>query len=312
MTSQIEAYDILLGAALIGAAWKALFGREAFSATIFFVVYGMLMAMAWVQLGAIDVALAEASIGAGLTGALLIGAIRQFEPDDEVHSPTGKTQAMAVAGVLASAVLLGLLTSIFHTADSRSPVPSLVEGNLANAGSSHPVTAVLLNFRGFDTWLELGVLLLASVAAISIHLIYDPKEIPARIPSVQEQPGIVARTMFPILILVGGVLLWFGSWAPGGAFQAGSLIGASGILLQIGGERSMLRLSAFGLRVVLALGFSTFLVIAILTALTGGRILEFPPALAGSLILVLELAATLSIALTLNVIYACSHPWGAK
>lgn len=70
MGEKIEIYDFILVLSLLGAAWKALCGREAFTSTVFFIVYGLLMALAWVQLGAIDVALAEASIGTGLTGAL--------------------------------------------------------------------------------------------------------------------------------------------------------------------------------------------------------------------------------------------------
>jgi uncharacterized MnhB-related membrane protein len=45
---------------------------------ILFVVFGLLLALVWARLGAVDVALAEAAIGAGLSGALLLqSAIRQ-------------------------------------------------------------------------------------------------------------------------------------------------------------------------------------------------------------------------------------------
>jgi energy-converting hydrogenase B subunit D len=40
-----------------------------------FIVFGLLMALAWARLDAPDIALAEAAIGAGLTGALLLDAL---------------------------------------------------------------------------------------------------------------------------------------------------------------------------------------------------------------------------------------------
>src|SRR5262249_23479735 len=39
-----------------------------------FVAYGLLLALVWVPLRAVDVALAEAAIGGGLSGVLLLGA----------------------------------------------------------------------------------------------------------------------------------------------------------------------------------------------------------------------------------------------
>lgn len=312
MEDEIRINDLLLTAVLIGAAWKALFGREAFAATVFFVAYSLLMAMAWVQLGAMDVALAEACIGAGLTGALLIGAIRQFEHDPAIHVPRRVAWQRLVLALLSAVIFLGTLSSIVELRKPNVGIPPLVRENLGIAGSSHPVTAVLLNFRAFDTWLELGVLLLACIAAIAIHQIYDSARIPAKLRSVQKQPRIIASAMLPLLILVGGVLLWFGSRAPGGAFQAGALLGSAGILLQISGERSLLDFSALRFRLVLLLGFFAFLAVAIFTCSRGGNLLEYPPSLAGTMTLILEVSATFSIALTLNVMYACSHPWKAK
>jgi uncharacterized MnhB-related membrane protein len=46
---------------------------------VLFVAFGLLMALCWMRLGAPDVALAEAAIGAGLTGALLMSALARLE-----------------------------------------------------------------------------------------------------------------------------------------------------------------------------------------------------------------------------------------
>jgi len=69
------AFDLLLIAALLWSAARALIVADVFRAVVLFIVFGLLMALAWARLGAPDIALAEAAIGAGLTGALLLDAV---------------------------------------------------------------------------------------------------------------------------------------------------------------------------------------------------------------------------------------------
>lgn len=71
-------FDLVLGLTMIGLAWRVLTARDLFKAVVLFVVYGLLMALAWVRLQAPDIALAEAAIGAGLTGALMLDAVGQI------------------------------------------------------------------------------------------------------------------------------------------------------------------------------------------------------------------------------------------
>jgi uncharacterized MnhB-related membrane protein len=72
-------FDGLLGFGLLWLAWQALACPDLFKAIVLFVVFGLLMALAWVRLDAPDVALAEAAIGAGLTGALLMAALARLQ-----------------------------------------------------------------------------------------------------------------------------------------------------------------------------------------------------------------------------------------
>lgn len=69
------AFDWVLGAVIVATAAGALFSKTLFRSVVLFVVFGLLMALAWVRLNAPDLAMAEAAIGAGLTGALLLDAI---------------------------------------------------------------------------------------------------------------------------------------------------------------------------------------------------------------------------------------------
>jgi energy-converting hydrogenase B subunit D len=79
MTALAWAFDLLLVTALLGLAWQVMASRDLFKAVVLFIAFGLLMALAWVRLQAPDIALAEAAIGTGLTGALLLDAVGHLE-----------------------------------------------------------------------------------------------------------------------------------------------------------------------------------------------------------------------------------------
>lgn len=78
MTVFLIAFDAILIPSLLWLAWRSLTTENLFKAVVLFVSFGLLMALVWARLMAVDVALAEAAIGAGLTGALLLAAQRRF------------------------------------------------------------------------------------------------------------------------------------------------------------------------------------------------------------------------------------------
>lgn len=71
-------FDVLLALGILTVAWRAVTTPGLFEAVVLFVGFGLMMALCWMRLGAIDVALTEAAIGAGLTGALLMTALRRI------------------------------------------------------------------------------------------------------------------------------------------------------------------------------------------------------------------------------------------
>ncbi len=71
-------FDIALVLSLLWLAWQTLASPDLFRAIVLFIAFGLLMALVWVRLNAPDVALAEAAVGAGLTGALLLTALSKI------------------------------------------------------------------------------------------------------------------------------------------------------------------------------------------------------------------------------------------
>ena len=72
MNGVLWTLDLALCGSLIWLAWQTLATANLFKATVLLIVFGLVMALAWARLDAPDIALAEAAIGAGLTGALLL------------------------------------------------------------------------------------------------------------------------------------------------------------------------------------------------------------------------------------------------
>ncbi len=91
-------FDVLLIAMLFWAAYGALGELKMFKSVVMFIVFGLFLAVGWVRLGAPNVALAEAAIGAGVTGALMLDAVGHLRarptPYPEGHGAPGSDESV--------------------------------------------------------------------------------------------------------------------------------------------------------------------------------------------------------------------------
>jgi uncharacterized MnhB-related membrane protein len=89
----LQIFDWILVLVMTVLAWRSLNDRDLFRAVIKFIALGLLLAVAWVRLRAPDVALAEAAVGSGLTGALLLAALVRMRKRE--GAATGKRTEQA-------------------------------------------------------------------------------------------------------------------------------------------------------------------------------------------------------------------------
>lgn len=200
--------------------------------------------------------------------------------------------AVASAGL---ALAFALVVALVQLPAAGVDLPAQVAANLVHSEVEHPITAVLLNFRGYDTLLEVAVLMLA----LLILLILNDGESPDPSPAEAEPllQGLAKRAL-PLIILAAGYLLWAGAHRPGGAFQAGAVLAAGAVLMQLAGLLPAWAGPRLPLRLGLVIGFLVFLGVA--AALLGeGAMLRYPPASAAALILLIEAGLTLSLGLIL-------------
>jgi len=310
--------DLVLSALLIMMAWGALYAPTRYDAMALFVAFGVVVALIWARLGAPDLALAEAAIGAGLTGVLLLQAARQLPAD----TATEPRRVPWFGGSIFFLVLTTILFAMYLLTDnalSLAPVvsseallpavtrvPEMVAESMSDSGVGYPVTAVLLNFRAWDTLLELMVLLLALTGVRQLYPGVPAQQQRSHAAAAPIWPLMLAwaRFLAPVLVLTGGYLLWRGADGPGGAFQSGAMLAAAAVILRLTGLLPTLSWSSTLLRLSVVCGALLFLCVAVATEFLGDGWLVYPVAWAGGLIIAIELIATLSIAVTLSLLVA--------
>jgi multisubunit Na+/H+ antiporter MnhB subunit len=224
---------------------------------------------------------------------------RLFDTEPEGRPLSGSMFAKLAAGGSAAVLFAALAAAVLLLPAPQSPLPRLVREALPSSGVQNPVTAVLLNFRGYDTLLEVAVLLLAAAAAGGTAA--APA---AQTPFTPADAFLAAFFRFaaPLMIVVSGYVLWVGKHAPGGAFQAGSILAAAGVLAVLANRLHFLT-GTWRRGLVLILGLLTFVAVGLGAMGGGGNFLQYPPNLAGELILLVESAAALSIAMALVALF---------
>lgn len=145
--------------------------RNLFAVIVLSGVYSFLMATALVALDAVDVAMTEASVGAGISTVLLLGALYLCRSEEArpVHKPW---LALAVSATTAGMLVYGTL-GLPAFSDPAAPihthvVPRYLNESMRETGVPNVVTAVLASYRGYDTLGETTVVFTAGIGVIAL------------------------------------------------------------------------------------------------------------------------------------------------
>lgn len=295
--------DLLLALSLVMLALITLRQRTPGEAVVQLMIFGLLLSLSWLRIRAADLSLTEAAIGPGVTGALLLAALRRTGIDTPFSPPA---PALFRYTVTLGCVLLGAALSwaVIEGWNSPKGLTEAAYENLADSGSQNPVTAVILNYRAYDTLLEVGVLL---VAALGVYALAGSSRTQPMSPP-GEVFSLYLRIMTPVFLLVVPYMVWIGGSAPGGAFQAGALLSGLGVLTLLGPTPWPVHLRKRVLRWSLAIGFVLFLTVAAWTW-RHGNFLTYPPDQAAGWILAIEITCALSIGISLTVMFAGCAGW---
>jgi multisubunit Na+/H+ antiporter MnhB subunit len=299
-------YELLLGLLAIAAASWSVATRDSYSATVGFVSYGLLMALVWMQIQAVDVALAEAAIGSGLTGLLLLGAAARLRSTEARVTARPSARARAAAALACAGLAAALAVTVLSLPHSTPSLAPAAVAALPATGLGNPVNGVLMAFRAFDTLLEKVVLVLSLVGVWSLAPDLGWRGRPQVLHPFADDGVLtfLARTLPPVGLLFGLHLMWNGADEPGGAFQGATVIAAMWLLVLMAGLGQAPQVRARWLRVAAVAGPATFLAVGIAGIAAAGAFLAYPEAYAKALIVFIELPMMLTVALVLALLVA--------
>lgn len=300
------ALDAGIVALLLCAAGAAVAARSAFAGVVGFLAYGLALALAWVRLAAVDVALTEAAVSA-LTGVLLLGAAVRLRASEAAVAAERPSRGLRLAAaLLCSAVAAGLAAVVLAFAD---PAPSLAPDaarRLPATGLDNPVTAALLSWRAVDTLLEKVVLLagLLAVWSLAHDRAWGGRPGPPPRATRDGALALLARLLPPIGIVTGVYLVWTAADHPGGAFPGSTLLAAMWVLARMAGAVDAPAVGDPRLRAALVAGPLAFFAVGFAGYAWADGFLAYPAGWAKPLIVAIEIPMTISVAAALALLVA--------
>ncbi|WP_296653895.1 monovalent cation/H+ antiporter subunit A [Paraburkholderia sp.] len=198
---------------------------------------GLLVTLAFARFSAPDLALTQMSVEI-VTVMLLVLAI-YFLPVQQraVESVSARVRngVLAIAG---GTMIGGVAYAVMTRAPGVGIAPFFLANALPASGGHNVVNVILVDFRGFDTMVEISVLVVAGLAVKALLRglrLTAPATGSGGLPwSSQSHPlllAILARLMLPLTTLVAIFIFLRGHNLPGGGFIA-SIIASVALLLQ--------------------------------------------------------------------------------
>lgn len=221
---------------VLAAIGVVVFRSHRLSALVLVSVCGLMVALGFTRFSAPDLALTQVSVEV-VTILLLVLAL-YFLPVDRPERAGWLRHGRDALIALSAGGVIGASAFAVMTRPYDTIADFFVENSVSGGGGHNVVNVILVDFRGFDTFGEICVLLLAGLgvqALLKGLRLEAPAVGPNGLPwSSQSHPlllSILARLMLPLTVTVAFFILLRGHNLPGGGFIA-ALITAVALLLQ--------------------------------------------------------------------------------
>jgi multicomponent Na+:H+ antiporter subunit B len=143
--------------------------RSLFGVVILASIYSFLMASVLIVLDAVDVAMTEASVGAGVSTVILLATLHLIRTT-EMRSVRPHLLPLSISLVTGAVLIWGtLVLPPFGTADAvihKHVAPRYIADSVKETNVPNVVTAVLADYRGYDTLGETTVIFTAGIGVL--------------------------------------------------------------------------------------------------------------------------------------------------
>jgi multicomponent Na+:H+ antiporter subunit B len=147
--------------------------RDLFSVVVLLAVYSGLLAAAFAVMGAVDVAFMEAVVGTSVSTVFLMGLMWWIEPTELSRYPRLRRFIVAVPVLALGALLVWGVNALPPFGEPTAPgmvhvSPYYIDQSVAEMKTPNVVTAVLADYRSFDTMIEAAVVVAAVLACLLV------------------------------------------------------------------------------------------------------------------------------------------------
>ncbi|MCS6836474.1 MAG: DUF4040 domain-containing protein, partial [Anaerolineae bacterium] len=259
----------------------------------------------------------------------------------------GVVRDLAIASVVGLTVFLFALTALVNRpqearlaedycqqsvlaqrqSDARSTIASFhLCNSYAQLGATDVVAAIVTDYRGMDTYLEIAVIAVASLGVLTLlsrglqmrdqlavpnHMLKMQAELEPQALGNLEDPtqlttpftALVARFIMPVAMMIGVVHVNYGGVQPGDGFTAGALLGLATALwfVVFGYEETKARLRLFAPHVLLRGGLLLAMLNALLPILLGESFMSYVDY--GALLGLKDLLASLGLKFNTTLVF---------
>ncbi|WP_062105410.1 Na+/H+ antiporter subunit A [Bacillus niameyensis] len=164
--ADITIYDVGILLAMVIAAFATLLTKNRIAAIVSLGAVGYLMVMLFVILRAPDLALTQMVVETATTALFLLCFYHLPKLGKRVEKIKFKVMNLVVSISVGLIVTILTLTASGHKL--FKPITDFFENAYELAGAKNIVNAILVDFRGFDTMLEISVLLIAGIGVYTL------------------------------------------------------------------------------------------------------------------------------------------------
>lgn len=310
--------DMSLMAFLVVTALALVRMRDLFALAMVSGIYSLISASFFVNLDAVDVALTEAAVGAGISTVLMLStlALTTTTLKEKRNTRSGMLPLLVVL-ITGAGLIYGTL-DMPHFADPEAPIhnhvaPRYIEQSAEEIGVPNIVTSVLASYRGFDTLGEVVVIFTAGLGVMTLLGKFGAGPVLSDPDSMRGDMilGVIAKALIPLILIYGLYIQLHGDYGPGGGFQAGVVFAVAFILYTIvfGLDRAQQVFSPRVLRMLMATGVLIYGGVGVATLLAGGNFLDYNVLRADPIagqhlgILVIELGVGITVATVMLSIF---------